>query len=55
MATAIVATTTPVIEKKEMIRALHSEHEFSDRFIAYHAFKEHPRRGGFGRSALQLE
>jgi CRP/FNR family transcriptional regulator, cyclic AMP receptor protein len=34
-ATAIVATTALVIEKKEMIRVLHSEHEFSDRFIAY--------------------
>src|SRR5579862_8598632 len=34
-ATAIVATTALVIEKKEMIRVLHAEHEFSDRFIAY--------------------
>lgn len=34
-ATAILATTALVIEKKEMIRVLHSEHEFSDRFIAY--------------------
>ena len=34
-ATAIVATTALVIEKKEMIRVLHSEHEFSDRFISY--------------------
>jgi CRP/FNR family cyclic AMP-dependent transcriptional regulator len=37
MATAntIVPTTLLVIEKDEMIRALHEEHEFSDRFIAY--------------------
>ncbi|MFZ0979980.1 MAG: Crp/Fnr family transcriptional regulator [Candidatus Acidiferrales bacterium] len=34
-ATAIVATTALVIEKEEMIRVLHSEHEFSDRFITY--------------------
>jgi CRP/FNR family cyclic AMP-dependent transcriptional regulator len=34
-ATAIVPTTVLVIKKKEMIRALHEEHEFSDRFIAY--------------------
>ncbi|MGA8869518.1 MAG: Crp/Fnr family transcriptional regulator [Candidatus Acidiferrales bacterium] len=34
-ATAIAPTTTLVIEKEEMIRVLHSEHEFSDRFITY--------------------
>jgi CRP/FNR family transcriptional regulator, cyclic AMP receptor protein len=34
-ATAASPTTVLVIEKKEMIRVLHSEHEFSDRFIAY--------------------
>src|SRR6204780_933415 len=34
-ATAIAPTTTMVIEKKEMIRILHEEHQFSDRFIAY--------------------
>ncbi len=34
-ATAITATTALVIEKKEMIRVLHAEHEFSDRFIAF--------------------
>jgi len=34
-ATAITATTVLVIEKAEMIRVLHQEHEFSDRFIAY--------------------
>ena len=34
-ATAITATTVLVIEKKEMIRVLHVEHAFSDRFIAY--------------------
>jgi len=34
-ATAIVATTVLIIEKKEMIRALHSEHLLSDRFISY--------------------
>src|SRR6202795_2167264 len=34
-ATAVTPTTALVIEKKEMIRVLHSEHAFSDRFIAY--------------------
>jgi CRP-like cAMP-binding protein len=34
-ATTIAPTTVLVIEKKEMIRVLHEEHEFSDRFIAY--------------------
>jgi len=37
MATAktIAPTAVLVIEKKEMIRVLHGEHEFSDRFITY--------------------
>jgi CRP-like cAMP-binding protein len=34
-ATAITPTTLLVIEKKEMIRALHVEHAFSDRFVSY--------------------
>jgi CRP/FNR family cyclic AMP-dependent transcriptional regulator len=34
-ATAITSTTLLVIEKKEMIRVLHTEHAFSDRFLAY--------------------
>ena len=34
-ATAIAPTTVLVIEKNEMIRVLHGEHQFSDRFIAY--------------------
>jgi CRP-like cAMP-binding protein len=34
-ATAISPTTVLVIEKGEMTRVLHEEHEFSDRFIAY--------------------
>jgi CRP/FNR family cyclic AMP-dependent transcriptional regulator len=34
-ASAVAATTVLMIEKKEMIRVLHSEHAFSDRFIAY--------------------
>jgi CRP/FNR family cyclic AMP-dependent transcriptional regulator len=34
-ATAIGPTTVLTIEKHEMTRALHGEHEFSDRFIAY--------------------
>src|ERR1700728_2835798 len=34
-ATAGELTTVLAIEKDEMIRVLHSEHEFSDRFIAY--------------------
>ena len=34
-ATTIAPTTVLVIEKDEMIRTLHEEHEFSDRFIAY--------------------
>jgi CRP/FNR family cyclic AMP-dependent transcriptional regulator len=34
-ATAITPTTLLAIEKKEMIRVLHDEHEFSDRFISF--------------------
>jgi CRP/FNR family cyclic AMP-dependent transcriptional regulator len=34
-ATAIAPTTALVIEKKEMIRVLHDEHAFSDRFITF--------------------
>jgi CRP-like cAMP-binding protein len=34
-ATATVPTTVLVIEKQEVERVLHEEHEFSDRFIAY--------------------
>jgi CRP/FNR family cyclic AMP-dependent transcriptional regulator len=34
-ATTIVTTTVLVIQKVEMIRTLHEEHEFSDSFIAY--------------------
>jgi CRP/FNR family cyclic AMP-dependent transcriptional regulator len=34
-ATAIAPTTLLVIEKKEMVRVLHTEHAFSDRFIAH--------------------
>ena len=34
-ATTIAPTTAVVIEKQEMIRVLHGEHQFSDRFIAY--------------------
>jgi len=34
-ATAITHTNLLVIEKDEMVRALHAEHEFSDRFISY--------------------
>jgi CRP/FNR family transcriptional regulator, cyclic AMP receptor protein len=34
-ATAITPTTLLVIEQKEMVRVLHTEHAFSDRFVAY--------------------
>jgi CRP/FNR family transcriptional regulator, cyclic AMP receptor protein len=34
-ATAIAPTTALAIEKNEMIRILHAEHEFSDRFISF--------------------
>jgi CRP/FNR family cyclic AMP-dependent transcriptional regulator len=34
-ATAITPTTLLAIEKDEMVRALHAEHEFSDHFISY--------------------
>ena len=34
-ATAIAPSTLLVIEKDEMIRVLHEEHELSDRFISY--------------------
>lgn len=34
-ATAVAFTTVVVLEKDEVIRVLHEEHEFSDRFITY--------------------
>jgi CRP/FNR family cyclic AMP-dependent transcriptional regulator len=34
-ATSTAATTVLVIDKEEMIRVLHAEHAFSDRFITY--------------------
>jgi CRP/FNR family cyclic AMP-dependent transcriptional regulator len=34
-ASAIAPTTLLVIEKQEMIRVLHAEHAFSDRFVTY--------------------
>jgi CRP/FNR family transcriptional regulator, cyclic AMP receptor protein len=34
-ANATMATTVLVVPKRQMIRLLHSEHEFSDRFIAH--------------------
>jgi CRP/FNR family cyclic AMP-dependent transcriptional regulator len=34
-ATAIIPSTLLVIEKQEMIRVLHAEHAFSDRFLSY--------------------
>jgi CRP/FNR family cyclic AMP-dependent transcriptional regulator len=34
-ATAVAPTSVLIIQKNEMIRVLHREHEFSDRFIAY--------------------
>jgi CRP/FNR family cyclic AMP-dependent transcriptional regulator len=34
-ATAVVATSLLVIEKNEMIRVLHAEHAFSDRFLSH--------------------
>jgi CRP/FNR family transcriptional regulator, cyclic AMP receptor protein len=34
-ATAITATTLLVMQKKELLRVLHAEHELSDHFIAY--------------------
>jgi len=34
-AAAVTPTTLLVIEKKEMIRVLHAEHAFSDRFVSY--------------------
>ena len=34
-ATAITPTTLLVIEKQEMVRVLHAEHAFSDRFLSY--------------------
>ncbi len=35
MATAITPTTLLVIEKDELLRVLHTEHELSDHFISY--------------------
>jgi hypothetical protein len=43
-----------LLKKNEVIRVLRPEHAFSDRFRLY-AFTEHPNRGGFDRSAFQLE
>ena len=34
-ATAVTPVTVLEIDKKEMLRVLHTEHEFSDRFISY--------------------
>jgi CRP-like cAMP-binding protein len=34
-ATAMVPTTLLIIDKDEMIRVLHAEHDLSDRFITY--------------------
>jgi CRP/FNR family transcriptional regulator, cyclic AMP receptor protein len=34
-ATAMTATTVLIVPKEQMIRLLHEQHEFSDRFIAY--------------------
>jgi CRP/FNR family cyclic AMP-dependent transcriptional regulator len=34
-ATAITPTAILIIEKKEMMRVLHAEHELSDRFVSY--------------------
>jgi CRP/FNR family transcriptional regulator, cyclic AMP receptor protein len=34
-ATAITPTSALIIEKKEMMRALHAQHQLSDRFMAY--------------------
>ena len=34
-ATAIVPTTVLIVEKNEMMRVLHAEHELSDRFMSY--------------------
>ena len=34
-ATAMTATTVLIIPKQQMIRLLHEQHEFSDRFIAH--------------------
>jgi CRP/FNR family cyclic AMP-dependent transcriptional regulator len=34
-ATAVAPTTALVIQKSEMVRVLHAEHEFSDRFISF--------------------
>jgi len=34
-ATSIASTSALVIEKSEMVRVLHAEHEFSDRFISF--------------------
>jgi len=35
MATAITPSTVLVIERREMFKALHEQHEFSDRFITF--------------------
>jgi CRP-like cAMP-binding protein len=52
-ATAISPTTILLIEKDEMLRALHAEHGLSDRFITCMLARNN--RGRPDRSALQLD
>ena len=53
--TAITPLTILIIEKNEMIRVLHAEHAFSDRFVSYMISRNIRIRGGFDRSTLQFE
>ena len=54
-ATAIAPTTVLVIEKDEMIRVLHGEHEFVRPLHRLYAGTKHPSRRGPDRPALQLQ
>ena len=54
-ATAVTASSVLIIDKSAMIRLLHEEPTFSDRFISLHARAEHAHRSGPGRPPLQLQ
>jgi len=53
--TAITPLVYLFIEKTEMIRVLHAEHAFSDRFVSYMLSAQHPNRRGFDRPAFQFQ
>ncbi len=54
-ATAITRCTALKIERDEMIRVMHEEHEFSGSLLEFSARAQHAHSGRSGRSALQLQ